>query len=347
MLTSWISHLIGRPLRADEEVMFFPRTARFTSATTVELQVDAWVYENQRRPGVTALFRRYLRIDPASLTPAEHEEFRRRVRLFLTDSEGGKLVPITISTPLCAEPRSLGLPVTPPSGRTSARLTIPAPSAVSTPWIHFEARGPAKTFPGRALVVPAEGISIVSDIDDTIKHTQVGDRRDMLLNTFARPLAAVPGMARFYQQFHARDEAGVRFHYVSSSPHQLWPMIEEFLERSGFPSGTVHMRSLDWRVEAFGEGPGSAGHKLTTIAGLMREFPARRFVLVGDSGERDPEVYGQLARDFPGQVAAIHIRNITGLDRQDTRLAQAFRGVAAETWTLFAEASELAHVASA
>lgn len=342
MLTSWLSHLIGRPLRSDEVVMFFPATARFVSADAVELGVEAWVYEQERRPGLTTAFRHYLRLDPESLSPAEHEEFRRRVRLFLTESEGGKLVPIHVVTPLTGETRSLALPITPPSGRTSARMLIPVPIDASTLWIHFEARGPKATFSGRAQLVPEEGLSVVSDIDDTIKLTHVLDRREMLLNTFARPLAEVPGMADAYRRVAAQAGAPTRFHYVSGGPHQLWPMIDEFLRERGFPEGSVHMRSIDWRAEVFGDSPGSIGHKLTTIAALLRDFPRRRFVLVGDSGERDPEIYGQLAREHPEQVAAIHLRNITGESRDNPRLAAAFRDVPAARWALFTDASTLA-----
>ena len=337
MLTSWISHLFGRPLRTDEEVMFFPTTARYLTADAVELGVEAWVYEKERRPGIAAVFRRYLRLDPATLTPEENAAFLERVRLFLTDSEGGKLVPITVTTPLTDEPRSLGLPVTPPSGRTSARLNIPAPLQADAEWIAFEARGPSKTFRGRALLVPEEGVSVVSDIDDTIKHTHVLDRREMLLNTFTRPFAAVPGMADLYRRTHGISGTNTRFHYVSGGPHQLWPMIERFLQDEAYPDGSVHMRSINWRVEVFGESMGTLGHKLTTIAGLIRDFPRRRFVLVGDSGERDPEIYGQIAREFPTQVAGVHIRDVTGEPRDGLRYTEAFRGVPAGLWSLFTE----------
>lgn len=310
LITSWISHLFGRPLGADEEVMFFQTTARWVSDATIEVGVAAWVYEVERRPGVTTAFRHYLKLDPETLGEDEYAEFRRRVRLFLTDSEGGKRVPLTITTPLVEEPMSLGLPTTPANGRTTSRLIVPAPRDPSAPWIEFETAGPAKSFRGRALLVPAEGWSVVSDIDDTIKHTHVLDRREMLLNTFARPLRSVPGMAELYQRTEAAAGTGTRFHYVSGGPHQLWPMLDTFLREHHFPDGSVHLRMIDWRQEVFGEGTSTFAHKVAAIGDLMREFPRRRYVLVGDSGEKDPEVYGELARQFPTQVAAIHIRDV-------------------------------------
>ena len=337
MLTSWISHLFGRPLSADEEVMFFATTARRISEATVEARVDAWVYETERVPGVTTAFRHYLKLDPEQLGADEYAEFRRRVRLFLTDSEGGKLVAITVTTPLVAEPTSLGLPTTPRNGMTSACLIMPAPRDPQARWIEFETSSPKKNFRGRALLVPDEGLSVISDIDDTIKHTHVLDRREMLLNTFARPLQPVPGMAELYRRTAEAAGVSARFHYVSGGPHQLWPMLDAFLREHEFPEGSVHPRMIDWRREVFGEGSSTLGHKLAVIGDLMRDFPRRRFVLVGDSGEKDPEVYGQVAREFTAQVAAIHIRDVTGEPREAARYAEAFREVPPERWSLFTD----------
>jgi phosphatidate phosphatase APP1 len=291
---------------------------------------------------VTTAFRHYLKLDPDTLGEAEYAEFRRRVRLFLTDSEGGKRVPITITTPLVDEPMSLGLPTTPANGLTASCLLVPAPQEPDTRWVEFETRGPERTFRGRALLVPDDGLSVISDIDDTIKHTQVLDRREMLLNTFARPLRPVAGMAELYARTEAAAGGSTRFHYVSSSPHQLWPMLDTFLRDHGFPGGSVHLRMIDWRKEVFGEGSSSYEHKLTTISALMREFARRRYALVGDSGEKDPEIYGEIARQFPTQVASIHIRDITGEPRDAPRYAEAFREVPAERWSLFSDPAEVA-----
>ncbi len=172
-------------------------------------------------------------------------------------------------------------------------------------------------------LVPPQGISVVSDIDDTIKHTDVASRRELLANTFLRPFQSIPGMAERYQQW---EIAGAHFHYVSASPWQLADELESFRHREGFPTGTMHLRAFRMRehmVRRLLRLPPAA--KFTAIGNLFRAFPLRRFVLVGDSGEYDPEIYGKLARRFPSQIAAIFIRE---LDRKpiDARRAQkAFR----------------------
>jgi phosphatidate phosphatase APP1 len=76
------------------------------------------------------------------------------------------------------------------------------------------------------------------------------------------------------------------------------------------------------------------------IEKMMRSFPNRRFALIGDSGENDPEVYGRVARAHPDQVVYIAIRNVTGEDEKASRYADAFRDVKAR-WEVFTDPAAL------
>ena len=161
---------------------------------------------------------------------------------------------------------------------------------------------------GTIHLIAPRGVSIVSDIDDTIKATDVTSRHSMLANTFLRPFAAVDGMAELYRQW---QEAGAAFHYVSSSPWQLFQPLAELCQLSRFPSGSMHLRYFRIRDEMFKRWrPSHRKGKAAIIAGLMKKLPQRQFVLVGDSGERDAEIYRFLARRFPQQVSAILIRQL-------------------------------------
>ena len=157
------------------------------------------------------------------------------------------------------------------------------------------------------LIAP-RGVSIVSDIDDTIKATDVSSRRSMLTNTFLRPFAAIDGMAAMYRGWY---EAGADFHYVSSSPWELFEPLAELVKLNEFPSGSMHLRYFRIRDEMLKRWrPQRRKGKAGVIAGLMKKMPERKFLLVGDSGERDPEIYRFLARRFKRQVAAILIRQL-------------------------------------
>jgi phosphatidate phosphatase APP1 len=149
------------------------------------------------------------------------------------------------------------------------------------------------------------GISVVSDIDDTIKITGILDgAQKVFANTFLQAPKPVPGMAEVYHEFSARN---MPIHYVSNGPWQLFPMLAAFFRESSFPHGSLHLRLFDWRIARAVPGQ----HKLTVIPALMRDFPKRKFILIGDTGEVDPEVYTKLATLYPERVLKIFIHDVT------------------------------------
>ncbi|WP_197355655.1 phosphatidate phosphatase App1 family protein [Aureliella helgolandensis] len=161
---------------------------------------------------------------------------------------------------------------------------------------------------GEIHLVPTHGISVVSDIDDTIKMTEATSRKEMLANTFLRPFEVIEGMAQLYQSWETQ---GCAFHYVSSSPWQLYEPLAELCAASRFPSGSMHLRYFRVRDEMFKRfRPIRRNSKVGIIAGILKTLPARKFILVGDSGEKDPEIYRFLARRFPTQIVAVLIRNL-------------------------------------
>ena len=167
------------------------------------------------------------------------------------------------------------------------------------------------------------GISVVTDIDDTIKLTEVNSRRRMLQRTFSEPFESIEGMAHIYQRW---AEQGALFHYVSSSPWQIYDALNMFLVTNAFPSGSMHLKWFRLRDELFKRWQllrrKSKGGVIRT---LIRRLPQRSFVLVGDSGERDPEIYAKLASKFPRQVARICIRQIEANPLDSERLNKLYR----------------------
>ena len=162
---------------------------------------------------------------------------------------------------------------------------------------------------GSLFMVPPRGVSVISDIDDTIKLTQATSKRSMLVNTFLRPFEAIDGMASMYQDW---SELGCDFHYVSSSPWQLYEPLAELCQSCDFPAGSMHLRYFRVRDEMFKRfRPLRRNKKVAIIANILKRLPQRRFVLIGDSGEKDPEVYRFLARRYPDRVAAILIHNLS------------------------------------
>jgi phosphatidate phosphatase APP1 len=185
-------------------------------------------------------------------------------------------------------------------------------------------------------------LSVISDIDDTIKNTEVSDQRKLLRNTFLNDFLPVDGMADVYRRWR---QAGAAFHYVSSSPWQLVESLSELLIEHDFPMGSMHLRSIRLRdpsiLQLF---VARRYSKRRVIRSILRMFPHRSFVLVGDSGEKDAEIYGSMARRFPQQVKQILIRKVDGAEQSYERTAKAFKGIASSTWRFFDDPSELADI---
>jgi phosphatidate phosphatase APP1 len=51
-------------------------------------------------------------------------------------------------------------------------------------------------------------------------------------------------------------------------------------------------------------------HKLDKIGLILSYYPDMQFVLIGDSGEQDPEIYAEVVRRHPTSVRMIYIRNV-------------------------------------
>ena len=200
--------------------------------------------------------------------------------------------------------------------------------------------GDEREFRGSIRLLAPRGVSVVSDLDDTIKITEVGNRDAMLAHTFVEPFKTVPEMV---DRYRVSSKQGATFHYVSASPWQLYPALSAFLRQEGFPGGTFHLKQFRALDKSFFDLFGAPDkYKLDILVPLLARFPERRFVLVGDSGELDPEIYGRLAREFPEQVTQILIRDVSTTTRLDLpRYEKAFDELPRNRWQVFRYPREL------
>ncbi|KAI9834439.1 MAG: hypothetical protein M1826_002593 [Phylliscum demangeonii] len=153
------------------------------------------------------------------------------------------------------------------------------------------------------------GISLISDIDDTIKHSAIGSgAKEIFRNTFVRDLAdlTVDGVRDWYKKLAS---LGVKLHYVSNAPWQLYPFLVKFFALEGLPPGSFHLKQYSGMLQGIFEPV--AERKKSTLESIMRDFPERKFILVGDSGEADLEVYTDVVLANPGRIIAVYIRDVT------------------------------------
>lgn len=164
-------------------------------------------------------------------------------------------------------------------------------------------------------VLPQARIGIISDIDDTILHTGITNWKTAAQLTFlhnARTRKPLQGVAKLYQALQAGPAAGAALNpifYVSSSPWNLYDLLEDFMELNAIPPGPIFLRDIGTDAGKFLKSPGH-GHKLERATMLIERFPQLRWVLLGDSGQADAELYAQAAQRFGDRIAAIYIRDV-------------------------------------
>ncbi len=170
---------------------------------------------------------------------------------------------------------------------------------------------------GQAVIIPGgTERMIVSDIDDTVMvshSTQLLKKLRLMLFKNALTRHPFKGISAFYQALQKgnNNENEHPFFYVSSSEWNLYDLLEDFFRHNQLPNGIFLLRRLEHSILHFWKtGGGSHQHKYEKIKQLMNFYPSRKFILIGDSGQRDPEIYSKLAFEFPGRIETIFIRKI-------------------------------------
>lgn len=193
-------------------------------------------------------------------------------------------------------------------------LDAHVPITVPPGWSRVAVRTDAEADP---VMVPVFGVGpevrvgLLSDIDDTVMVTALPRPLLAAWNTFVldeHARDAVPGMAVLYERI-TRAHPGAPVVYLSTGAWNVAPTLTRFLRRNLYPRGAMLL--TDWgptRDRLFRSGP---EHKRENLRRLAAEFPQLRWILVGDDGQHDAELYGEFAREHPDRVAAVAIRNLT------------------------------------
>jgi phosphatidate phosphatase APP1 len=170
------------------------------------------------------------------------------------------------------------------------------------------------------LIPPPDAeFGVISDIDDTIVKTSATDllamaRITFLNNAFSRlPFA---GVAEFYNalQLGRNGKRNNPFFYVSSSPWNLYDLLIDFLDVNNIPEGPLLLR--DYGLDEKPEDDNHSSHKIKEIKNILSAYPELKFVLIGDSGQEDPNIYSEIVGLFPGRILAIYIRDVQLPERE-------------------------------
>lgn len=210
--------------------------------------------------------------------------------------------------------------VTDDSGYFHAALQLPQPLAAGWHTVRLTLKEPAPRAgqpaqaEARVLVPPASArFGIISDIDDTVLWSNVTSKLrmlKMLAMSNAHTRKPFKGVTAFYRALHDGPEggAGNPLFYVSSSPWHLYTPLVDFLQSQSLPLGPLLLKELGVR-SLFGAG-NHMDHKLAHIREIVETYPHLPFVLIGDSGQQDPEIYREVVLRYPDRIKAIYIRSV-------------------------------------
>lgn len=332
-------------IKSDEVVRLLPTYAQ-RSGDTWTLPIEAWVYEPERDGVVRRVALAVVaKVAQLELDSASTQRLVRNMAPFLVDNESGKHVVVqwgTQVTEACETRRN---------GRCSGSVTLDVKLAEriaslptgSVPVVEVRTvlrDGDPREFATNVFLLEDDGVSVISDIDDTIKITSCHDKVELLRNTMLREPTPTPGQVALYRRW-ASD--GAAFHYVSNSPLPLLGALTTFLADAGFPLGSIALKPFRWTDGSFLEllAP-PEDHKQAVIEAMVAPWSKRTFVLVGDTGERDPEIYAAVARKFPARVRKIYLRDPQGgTGGLDARLDAAFEGLPASLWQVYGDGHEV------
>jgi phosphatidate phosphatase APP1 len=170
---------------------------------------------------------------------------------------------------------------------------------------------------------PDAEYGIISDIDDTIVKTTATNLLAMGRITFlnnAKTRLPFAGVAEFYKalQLGRNGKRNNPFFYVSSSPWNLYDLLKDFLDLNEIPAGPLLLRDFGTNNKV--DGDAHMNHKFKEIKQIFEAYPQLSFVLVGDSGQEDPNIYREVVKQFPGRVLAIYIRDVALPERKKIAL---------------------------
>jgi len=199
----------------------------------------------------------------------------------------------------------------------------------------------------------------VSDIDDTIKISNVLDKFELLRNTFLVDAQPVAGIPQLYASL-ARSLGDPQFVYISASPFQLYPFLNSFIDTTYAASkGPIFLQNVTMSnptaiINFLTSEQKIFEYKVSQIVRLQIMYPNKKWLAIGDSTQKDPETYGEACvtscaflfpkynslssfRKFPGFIACIWIRHFDSANNTDARFQAAFAGVPANKYRLFTD----------
>lgn len=201
---------------------------------------------------------------------------------------------------------------------------------------------------GKILFPSDTQYAFISDIDDTflVSHSSNLPKRLYALFTknpqTRKPFKDV--VAHYNLLAKSAKQGKAPFFYVSSSEWNLYEYIKEFCRFHDLPEGVFLLSTLKRWHELFKTGQGKHGTKLIRISHVIKAFPHRKYVLLGDDTQKDPEIYLEAIEQFPDNISCVYIRRIEKDHYQKTeRIISSIRDKGIEAFYYKHSSEAIAH----
>jgi phosphatidate phosphatase APP1 len=154
-------------------------------------------------------------------------------------------------------------------------------------------------------------LGVISDIDDTLTDTGVTEKERLIENTLLHSeweMKTFPSAPQAVTFLAGKADNGLPLRalfYLSGSPWALHSRIADFFDRAGFPHSAMILRRYSQ------EPLDPYQFKHPHLQDIFGAFPNHKWILLGDSGEKDPEIYAQMRTERGDRIENIYIHNVT------------------------------------
>ncbi|MCB1176897.1 MAG: App1 family protein [Leptospiraceae bacterium] len=334
--------LFGKSLKLKEELVFYPSVGFLDSKKNkLILGIFGHVFEKKENSRIRKIFikllQKYFNIENLSET---EPIFRERLHWFLVDNQRSKKIKINFYNKI------INMEKTKPNGKFITKLEIDPslinPKDLKNGTLHYTASLKSKdTRKIEGIIYLADKFEYIvfSDIDDTIKISDVRNKRELLRNTFKRNMKPVEGMAEIYNKIANKKKT--LFYYVSASPWQMYSLLYKFINDFGFPTGLFGLKEFRLKDRNFFNlFKSPEKYKINRIEPIIKRFSNQKYILIGDSGEKDPWIYHHLYQKYPDKIQFIFLRNAYP-ESNNKDIIDLYKDVPEEKWKLFINPLEL------
>ncbi len=333
--------MFGSDLKADEDVILYPGYLYLDSnLKEYKVKLHVQVFKKKEDSLKRKILIEYLKSYISSKESKESKFLEERMRAFLVDNKRGKEISVTILG------KQYLLNKTEANGHSTTEIAISPEKIINKDPVDktievkvISSKKNSKEYLGKIFIIPENATCLISDIDDTIKISDVRNKKKLIQNSFVNPFQAVPGMQNLYSKLQS---SGVDcFLFVSASPWQMHPALTDYFSEQKFPPAIYAMKYFRIKDSDFFnlfEKPEI--YKTETIEPFIKEWKSVKFILIGDSGEKDPEAYAKLALKYPERITKIYIRKAYD-ENLEVRIQAVFKNIPPEKFLFFQNPEEI------